>query len=253
MENIRTSSRLSRDSFDSDDSNSDDDDDYANESTRAPENNPVWDSEDKRWRSYTHNKFVYFRWSTAHNSKNRFKGIVLEHRSRVPRPGYTITSTLSDGSRRVDYLDIKTYGISEDTYVMGKDIREMYILPSKSVLMGITSDEEARKLAVRKWTSKFGWNVEESSTTSTAASTPKLTASIPPVVKKKHILGSCGHKISSKKRNSYGEQIQPQIAPLATADLYIPNFDEPGIHGISRHFGRCFARKINFSFSHNIY
>ena len=237
---------------------SDSEDDYANESTRAPEGNPVWEAEDKKWKNYAVGKFVYFRWSTAHNSKNKFRGVVLEHRSRVPRPGYTVTSVLSDNSRRVEYLDIKTYGISEDTYVMGKDIREMYVLPSKSVLMNAETEDDIRRLAVRKWTSKNGWESrsETSSNTSTAASTPKISASIP--IEQSTAASSVGqvkkprHYGKKQRRNSY-EPIPPPPSAISFTDLFIPETDGDGIFGMARHTKRAFAHRIKFAFSVGIY
>ena len=280
MENIRTSSRLARDASLSDEESSDDD--YANESSRAPVGNPTWDMEDKKWKNLAVNKYVYFRWSTAHNSKNRFKGIVLDHRSRVPRPGYTITTTLSDNSRRVDYLDIKTFGISEDTYVMGKDIREMYVLPNKTVLMSSESEDEIRKHAIRKWTSRQGWieggEMMSSSTASTSASTPRIsssaasakmaaasddcsvtttarsTAAVVMKKRKPSVESTGGH---SKKRTSNGAadtaviMTFPSMIPLA--DLYIPETSAGGIHGVARHSRRGFAHRIKFAFSNGIY
>lgn len=250
------SSRLARDSM-SDDSD-DSEDDYANESTRAPEGNPVWEAEDKKWKNLTVGKYVYFRWSTAHNSKNKFRGVVLEHRSRVPRPGYTVTSTLSDNSRRVDYLDIKTYGISEDTYVLGKDIREMYVLPSKSVLMNAETEEDIRQLAIRKWTSRYGWadKAEMSSSTSTAASTPKISAAVP--IEQSTASSSVGREVKKqkyygkKRRNSYEPPVPPPSA-ISFTDLHIPESDAGGIHGMARHTKRAFAYRVKFAFSDGIY
>ena len=274
MENVRTSTRLARDPAVLSDDDSDDDD-YANESSRAPVGNQVWDSEDKKWKSFAVNKFVYFRWSTAHNSKNRFKGVVLDHRSRVPRSGYTVTSTLIDSSKRVDYLDIKTFGISEDTYVMGKDIREMYVLPNKTVLMSAATEDDIRKHAIRKWTSKQGWiegndlvGSSNSTAASTSVNTPKISsvsklpddssvstaatsASAPIAKKRKPLIGPSG----SKKRTSNGTETPsfafPPITPFG--NLKIPESNAAGIHGSARHTKRSFAYRIKFAFSDGIY
>jgi len=271
MENVRTSSRLVRDASLSEHESSDDD--YGNESSRAPVGNPVWDSEDKKWKNLALNKYVYFRWSTAHNSKNRFKGVVLDHRSRVPRSGYTVTSTLSDNSRRVDYLDIKTFGISEDTYVMGKDIREMYVLPNKTVLMTAATEDDIRKHAIRKWTSRHGWTdgnevAGSASTASTSASTPRISSVTPSsrddsvstastaVVQKKR--KPSAEPAGGKKRTSNGTDTTsshygqtPSVIPVA--DLFIPETDAAGIHGIARHSKRSFAYRIKLAFSDGIY
>jgi hypothetical protein len=103
------------------------------------------DSTSKQWKSLALNKYVYFRWSTAHSSQNRFKGLIT---------GYKAKCKLN---RRVDYLIIKTIGMSEDTYVVGKDVREFYVLPSKSALMDAKDEEAIRQTAIRKWTWRDGW------------------------------------------------------------------------------------------------
>jgi hypothetical protein len=108
---------------------------------------------------------VYFRWSTAFNSKNRFKGIVTDHVSRAASKG-----------QRIDFLTIKTFGISEDRYVMGKDIRELFVFASKTALMLEGTEEEVKQRAVMRWGIKDGWiNVEDDSV-STQASTPLITS-----------------------------------------------------------------------------
>ena len=138
----------------------------------APDDDPVWREEDKRWRQSCLHKCVYFRWSTAFNSKNRYRGIVTGHRSRVDTRGV-----------RVDYLTIKTFGSTEDRYVMGKDIRELHVLPNKTSLMEAGTDEEVRARAVRKWCCKENWielpDIGDSLSTagqSTQAHTPVIPA-----------------------------------------------------------------------------
>ena len=120
-------------------------DSCAEDELPAPKNDPVWTAEDKRWRSLAVNKPVYFRWSTAHSSKNRFKGMVVGHKSR------------SRNGERVDYLGIKTFGFSEDQYVMGKDIRELFLMASKGVLIEAKTEEDVRRGALKRWSWKEGW------------------------------------------------------------------------------------------------
>lgn len=153
-----------------------------------PGNDESWKQEDNRWRKLAVNKYVYFRWSTAFNSKNRFKGIVTEHASRLGPRG-----------TRMDYLTIKTFGISEDRYRMGKDIREILVLPNKTSLMETSVEDELRARAVRRWSVKAeppGWEemdsesssntpaVVSASVVSTQASTPIVAPMKPVEIKK---------------------------------------------------------------------
>lgn len=133
-----------------------------------PSNDPQWEKEDMKWRKFAVGKYVYFRWSTAFNSKNRFKGIVTEHASRC-----------GGKNGRFDFLTIKTFGISEDRYRMGKDIRELLVLPNKASLMESNDEEELKLRAVRRWSARDGWTDSKealSSSASTQASTPLATA-----------------------------------------------------------------------------
>lgn len=113
---------------------------------KVPETDPV----SRQWQKSALHKYVYFRWSTAHNSKNRFKGVVTGHKAKL-------VAQAGGKARRRDYLVIKTFGMSEDTYVIGKDIREFYVLPSKAQLMECKTDEEIKAIAVRRWTAMQGW------------------------------------------------------------------------------------------------
>lgn len=128
----------------------------------APTDDPEWTKIDKVWRKNSVGSFVFFRWSTAFNSKNRFRGSITEHVSRATAKG-----------QRIDFLTIKTFGISEDRYVMGKDIRELFVFASKTALMLDGTEDEIKQRAVLKWSVKDGWaSIEESDGISTQASTP---------------------------------------------------------------------------------
>jgi hypothetical protein len=120
-----------------------------------------WIDEDRKWKKFSVGKYVYFRWSTACNSKNRFKGVVVDHWSKRSQ------------SVRTDYLVIKTFGFSEDTYVMGKDIREIFVLPNKTTLMSTNGDEDIRKIAVRRWHDRDGWSQDRSQVTASKG-TPNM-------------------------------------------------------------------------------
>lgn len=141
----------------------------ADDGTPAPVDDAAWSREDQAWRKFSINKFVYFRWSTGFNSKNRFKGIVTDHVSRLGPKGI-----------RIDYLTIKTFGISEDRYRMGKDIRELLVLPNKTSLMETRDEDELRRHAIRRWGSREpgnGWvDSFPDSTISTEATTPITTS-----------------------------------------------------------------------------
>jgi hypothetical protein len=139
----------------------------------------AWLAADKQWSKACLNKHVYFRWSTAFNSKNKFRGIVTEHRSRVER---------SRNNERLDFLVIKVFGSTEDRYRMGKDIRELYVLPNKTSLMMTGSDDELRSRAIRRWTWKEGWverTDSEKGVESTQAETPVVPSKGPVIVKAK--------------------------------------------------------------------
>ena len=134
-----------------------------NDGLPAPADDPKWTKGDMTWKKFAVHKYVYFRWSTAFNSKNRFKGIVTEHASR-----------LGGRNVRFDFLTIKTFGISEDRYRMGKDIRELLVLPNKTSLMETNDEEELKLRAVRRWSARDGWtdSKESLSSASTQATTP---------------------------------------------------------------------------------
>ena len=129
-----------------------------------PESDLEWKKTDDLWRKFAVNKYVFFRWSTAFNSKNKFKGIVTDHASRIGPKGV-----------RIDFLTIKTFGFSEDRYRMGKDIRELFVLPNKTSLMEPVGEDELKTRAVRKWNN--GWTdqlLSCESSVSTQASTPRI-------------------------------------------------------------------------------
>lgn len=148
----------------------------AKDGNPPPAGSPEWTKIDMQWNTACVRKHVFFRWSTAYNSKNKFKGIVTAHKSRQK-------AGIAGG--RMDYLVIKIFQgeSSEDRYMMGKDIRELYVLPNKTALMQPGSEDEIKARAVRKWTSKHGWtnlggqaNIDDDSV-STAAQTPLLPSS----------------------------------------------------------------------------
>jgi len=148
--------------------------------------------EDKKWKHNAVGKYVYFRWSTACNSKNRFKGVVTDHWSRVTKEGRTVTSTINTVPR-TDFLVVKTFGYSEDTYVMGKDIREIFLLPNKSILMSANSDDDVRKLSIRRWHCKEGWTED----ILTSGTPKKPTSTIAVAAKKLHLEKSASSTLCS--------------------------------------------------------
>jgi hypothetical protein len=92
---VRTSRRLSNVSAspmsDVDSSDCDTDSSWGPEDgSPAPAHDVAWCKEDQLWRKLAVNKFVYFRWSTAFNTKNRFKGVVTDHVSRIGPRGNRI-------------------------------------------------------------------------------------------------------------------------------------------------------------------
>jgi hypothetical protein len=94
---------------------------------------------------------------------------------------------------RLDFLTIRTLGISEDRYRMGKDIRELLVLPNKTSLMETIDEEELKERAIRKWSTRDGWTdaTESMTSASTQASTPVTAKHQEPIkelqVKKKVI------------------------------------------------------------------
>jgi hypothetical protein len=128
-----------------------------------PKSDLEWKKTDDLWRKFAVNKYVFFRWSTAFNSKNKFKGIVTDHASRIGPKGV-----------RIDFLTIKTFGFSEDRYRIGKDIRELFVLPNKTSLMEPVAEEELKARAIRKWNNGWTDQMSSESSVSTQASTPRL-------------------------------------------------------------------------------
>ena len=156
--------------------------------------------EDKPWLKWAVNKFVYFRWSTAHNSKNRFKGIVTGHKSRQK-------------NSRIDFLLIKTFGYSEDEYVMGKDIREMYVLPKKSILLQINNDQDARKFAIKKWSCKNGWESGPFEPLSVDVVSAATSVSVPSICVSAPIKTS----VSAKSQSASAEPVDKDFVRTALA------------------------------------
>ena len=237
----------------------------------------VWLKKDSEWRKYSFGKYVYFRWSTAHNSKNRFKGVVVGHKSRM-----------SGDNRRLDLLTIKTYGFSEDEYVIGKDVREMFVFDTKKKLNEITCDNDARRSCIRKWSSKEGWTIPTNSLVSTdlpvAAPVAKTDA---PVAKsdvsvakydvpvEKYDVPVAKHDAPVGESNTEAS-LQAEIRPLkgkvgrpsklmlsASTSASSSRVSSPtvrkmhrlppfeGIRVISKHGPKSMAAKLGFSFAYN--
>ena len=184
----------------------------------APLNDPVWTAVDKEWTKACLNKNVFFRWSTAFNSKNKFKGIVTEYRSRIDS---------QKGGERIDFLVIKTYGYSEDRYRMGKDIRELYVLPNKTSLMMGGSEEEIKARAVSKWHWRDGWtNCGNNDLTgeSTQADTPLVEPVVvkPPAIKQGERVNKKQHVISKPKKSHRKNSTEPSpIKPVQVIERII--------------------------------
>ena len=231
---MRTSRRGDKSELDEGESSSMESDEWGvGDGDPAPINDPEWTRIDKQWRAACVKKPVFFRWSTAFNSKNKFKGLVTQHKSRK--------STAFSGSKsqaRIDFLVIKVFGSSEDRYMMGKDVRELYVLPNKTALMEPSSEEEIKAKAVRKWTAKEGWvenscSLLDDSAVCTAAETPLITE-----VRKNH------------SRRIKAAKLVPRETKIATGSIPVSNEEmintvvSGGVLVATKHGKRSMAARI---------
>jgi hypothetical protein len=200
----------------------------------APTDDPSWTKEDQVWRKAAVNKHVYFRWSTAFNSKNRFKGVVTEHVSRKGPKG-----------NRLDYLTIKTFGISEDRYRMGKDIRELLVLPNKTSLMETSNEDQLRDRSVRKWNVRDpgnGWTESSNADSMATMSTQATTPVVEPVKKARKVvkLPAVVSKIPKIK------ETRKYIKKASRAETEKPKDNAEGIYIHSKHGKRTLAGSLLF-------
>lgn len=205
------------------------------EGSPGPANDPRWTAIDKEWSKSCVNKHVYFRWSTAFNSKNRFKGVVTGHRSRI-----------DESQKRIDFLVINTFGFSEDRYRMGKDIRELFVLPNKtSLMMPAAGEEELKSRAVLRWSFKEGWvdmtSDHGAGDESTQAETPVVPT--PAVAKKEK------PKIVKSRKVIKQNPLVQVAATIANEGRISKTTLGPGIHIVSHHGRKSVAGRLgSFSF-----
>ena len=207
------------------------------EGSRGPANDPLWSAVDKEWSKSCVNKYVYFRWSTAFNSKNRFKGIVTGHRSRI-----------DESQKRIDFLTIKTFGFSEDRYRMGKDVRELFVLPNKtSLMMPASVEEELKSRAVRRWSLKEGWVDMTADHGAGYVSTQAETPAVPtPAVAKRE-----KSKLVKSRKVVEQKPLEKVAARIANEGRISKTTLGPGIHIVSHHGRKSMAGRLgSFSFFH---